>query len=406
MAKPSLKTLFQIPVLVAALGYLVDMYDLFLFSVVRVPSLKSLGVTDEDLLSMGIYIQNRQLAGLLIGGILWGILGDKRGRLSVLFGSIILYSLANIANGFVTTVEQYALLRFIAGIGLAGELGAGITLVAEILPKEIRGYGTTIVATMGLLGAIAANFVADWFDWRIAYWVGGAMGLVLLVLRISVFESGMFEKIKTKKVERGNFMMILANGQRLKKYLLSILIGVPLWFVVGVLMPFSPEFGKAFGLAEPIMAGKAVMLTFVGQVFGDIVSGLGSQYLRSRKKIMAIFILMSFGFMLIYLFLPKSNVTTFYTICALLGFCNGYWTIFITIAAELFGTNLRATVATSVPNFVRGTAIVLSTSFLYLKSDMGIINSALLVGAVSVVISLVSLYFIEETFDKELDYEE
>ena len=404
--KSTLQHLFQVPVLVAALGYLVDMYDLFLFSVVRVTSLKDLGVAPDQLLPEGVFLLNTQLAGLLIGGVFWGILGDKKGRLSILFGSIIMYSLANIANGFVTSVNQYAFLRFIAGIGLAGELGAGITLVSEVLPKEIRGYGTTVVATMGLFGAIAANFVADWFDWRISYFVGGGMGLMLLVLRLNVFESGLFEKMKSQKVQKGNVFMLFNNWQRFSKYLLSILVGIPLWFVTGILMTFSPEFGKEIGIEEPILAGKCVMLAFTGQVFGDILSGIGSQYLRSRKKIIGIFIVLSFAFMLVYLLFPSKNATVFYVICTLLGFCNGYWTIFITIAAELFGTNLRATVATSVPNFVRGTAIILTSVFVYLRPSLGIINSALVIGTTTVAIALVSLYFLEETFTKDLNYEE
>ncbi|MDF7816681.1 MFS transporter [Runella sp. MFBS21] len=404
--KSNLQHLLQVPVLVAALGYLVDMYDLFLFSVVRVTSLKDLGVAPDQLLPEGVFLLNTQLAGLLIGGVFWGILGDKKGRLSILFGSIIMYSLANIANGFVTSVNQYAFLRFIAGIGLAGELGAGITLVSEVLPKEIRGYGTTVVATMGLFGAIAANFVADWFDWRISYFVGGGMGLMLLVLRLNVFESGLFEKMKSQKVQKGNVFMLFNNWQRFSKYLLSILVGIPLWFVTGILMTFSPEFGKEIGIEEPILAGKCVMLAFTGQVFGDILSGIGSQYLRSRKKIIGIFIVLSFAFMLVYLLFPSKNATVFYVICTLLGFCNGYWTIFITIAAELFGTNLRATVATSVPNFVRGTAIILTSVFVFLRPSLGIINSALVIGTTTVAIALVSLYFLEETFTKDLNYEE
>lgn len=404
--KSTLQHLFQVPVLVAALGYLVDMYDLFLFSVVRVTSLKDLGVAPDQLLPEGVFLLNTQLAGLLIGGVFWGILGDKKGRLSILFGSIIMYSLANIANGFVTSVNQYAFLRFIAGIGLAGELGAGITLVSEVLPKEIRGYGTTVVATMGLFGAIAANFVADWFDWRISYFVGGGMGLMLLVLRLNVFESGLFEKMKSQKVQKGNVFMLFNNWQRFSKYLLSILVGIPLWFVTGILMTFSPEFGKEIGIEEPILAGKCVMLAFTGQVFGDILSGIGSQYLRSRKKIIGIFIVLSFAFMLVYLLFPSKNATVFYVICTLLGFCNGYWTIFITIAAELFGTNLRATVATSVPNFVRGTAIILTSVFVFLRPSLGIINSALVIGTTTVAIALISLYFLEETFTKDLNYEE
>ena len=400
------KHVFGLPVMVAALGYMVDMYDLFLFSIVRVPSLKSLGLEGDSLMSDGIFLLNLQMAGLLIGGIVWGIIGDKKGRLSVLFGSILIYSLANIGNGFVTTVNQYAVLRFIAGFGLAGELGAGITLVAEILPKAIRGYGTTLVATMGVLGAILAYFVTYLFDWRLSYFIGGGLGLILLVLRISVFESGMFEKLKSKNIQRGNLVMLFGNKARLIKYLNSILIGLPIWFVVGILITFSPEFGKALGLSEPVEAGKAVMLAFAGQVVGDILSGFLSQYLQSRKKVILMFILLSFCFVLVYLLAPITSVTMFYVVCVCLGLFNGYWTLFVTVAAELFGTNLRATVATTVPNFVRGAVIPLTSLFLLGKNYFGTVYSALGVGLLAFSISLIALKFLEETFTKDLDYTE
>ena len=404
--KSVLKHVFSLPVLVAALGYMVDMYDLFLFSIVRVPSLKSLGLEGDSLLSDGIFLLNLQMAGLLIGGIVWGIIGDKKGRLSVLFGSILIYSLANIGNGFVTTVNQYAVLRFIAGFGLAGELGAGITLVAEILPKAIRGYGTTLVATMGVLGAILAYLITYLFDWRLSYFIGGGLGLVLLILRISVFESGMFEKLKVRNIKRGNLAMLFGNKTRLIKYMNSILIGLPIWFVVGILITFSPEFGKAIGLSEPVDAGKAVMFFFAGQVAGDIVSGFLSQYTKSRKKIILLFILISLTFVSIYLLFPSSDLTVFYIICVCLGVGNGYWTLFVTVAAELFGTNLRATVATSAPNFVRGAVIPLTMLFIYGKNQFGILQSAMGVGLLAFGIALLSLRFLEETYSKDLDYTE
>ncbi|WP_266368766.1 MFS transporter [Tellurirhabdus rosea] len=398
--------LLSLPVMVAALGYLVDMYDLFLFSVVRVPSLKALGVTPDQLLPQGIFLLNMQMAGLLLGGIFWGIMGDKRGRLSVLFGSILIYSLANIGNGLVTSMPQYALLRFIAGVGLAGELGAGITLVTEVLPRQIRGYGTTIVATMGVLGAILAYFVADLFEWRNSYFVGGGMGLLLLLLRVNVFESSIFEVVKERQVKRGDLWMLITSRERLLKYFQCILVGMPIWFVVGVLITFSPEFGQAMGLTEPVVAGKAVMLAFVGQVVGDVLSGLLSQYLQNRKQVVGGFILLSFAFVLVFLLAPLQNVNTFYGICILLGVANGYWALFVTIAAELFGTNLRATVATTVPNFVRGTVIPLTTLFVWGKNQFGTLNSALGVGLLTVALSLIALYYMEETFRKDLNYVE
>ncbi|MBC7891685.1 MAG: MFS transporter, partial [Sphingobacteriaceae bacterium] len=373
-----LQHLLRLPVLVAALGYLVDMYDLFLFSVVRVPSLKALGVSGEGLLQNGILLLNLQMAGMLVGGVFWGILGDKRGRLSVLFGSILIYSLANLANGLVTTVEQYAVLRFIAGLGLAGELGAGITLVTEILPTKIRGYGTTLVATMGVLGAILAYFVADIFEWRISYFIGGGLGLALLVLRFNVFESGLFTKLKTSTVQRGNVALLFSSGSRSRRYVQCILVGLPIWFVVGILVTFSPEFGLALGLTEPVVAGKAVMLAFSGQVAGDLASGFLSQVLGSRKKVIGLFIGLSAVFVGVYLLVPLRDTALFYAVCVCLGFANGYWTLFVTIAAELFGTNLRATVATTVPNFVRGAVIPLTALFGLLRPHFGLVYGALL----------------------------
>jgi MFS family permease len=402
----TLKQLLALPVIVAALGYMVDMYDLFLFNIVRLPSLKALGLSGDELFQKGLFILNTQMAGMLLGGILWGILGDKKGRLSVLFGSIILYSLANIANGFVGTFNQYAALRFIAGIGLAGELGAGITLVAEILPKNIRGYGTTLVATTGLAGAILAYFVADIFSWRTSYFVGGGLGLILLAFRLSVFESGMFLHIKNKITTRGNFLMLFSNRRFFLKYLSAILIGLPIWFVTGVLIFFSPEFGQALGIAEPVNAGKAVMFAFSGQVAGDLVSGILSQQLQSRKKAMLIFLLGSYCLMLVYLFAGKQTLPAFYIICACLGFFNGYWTLFVTIAAELFGTNIRATVATTVPNFVRASVIPISAIFLLGKKSAGLINSGVMTATLVVLIALIALWRLEETFKKELDYTE
>ncbi len=401
-----IRQLLKIPVLVAALGYMVDMYDLFLFSIVRVPSLKSLNFSGDNILKDGLMLLNLQMAGLLIGGLVWGILGDKKGRLSVLFGSILIYSIANIANGFVTNVNQYATLRFIAGFGLAGELGAGITLVTEILNKKNRGYGTTLVATMGVFGALLAYVIANLFDWRASYIIGGCLGLVLMISRIKVFESGIFVKLKEKNVKRGQIVMLFNNKKRLLKYVTSIIIGTPIWFVTGILITFSPEFGHAMALDQPVDAGKAVLFTFGAQVAGNIVSGSLSQYLHSRKKVILLFMLLSLLFVLFMLLFPVQHINLFYVLCACLGFCSGYWTLFITVAAELFGSNLRATVATTVPNFVRGTIIPLTALFVLMKNYTGVLQSALVVAIITYVLALLALFYLEETFTKDLNYTE
>ncbi|MCF8248074.1 MAG: MFS transporter [Saprospiraceae bacterium] len=395
-------------IIVAALGYFVDIYDLLLFSIIRVESLKAIGITDSsDLQNMGLSLLNWQMLGMLIGGLGWGILGDKKGRLSVLFGSIILYSIANIANGFVETIEQYKVLRFIAGIGLAGELGAGITLVSEIMSKEKRGYGTTIVASVGILGAVAAYFVSQVWDWRTAYFVGGGLGLALLVLRISVFESGMFNSIKDKMVERGNFLQLFQNKERFFRYMQCILVGLPTWFVVGILITFAPEFSKAFGMTEAVATGgAAIMYCYTGLTLGDLTSGIMSQLMKSRKKALLFFHLFSAATIVWYLTSGDISQNLFYLKIFLIGFGVGYWAIFVTIAAENFGTNLRATVTTTVPNFARGALVLIVPFFKAMKVEFGQIGGAYAVGATCVIIALTVLYFLPETYGKDLDYVE
>jgi len=405
MTPNNYKQLFSIPVIVAALGYFVDIYDLLLFSIVRIPSLRSMGVSEEDMLNQGEFLIRIQMAGLLVGGIIWGIMGDKRGRLSVLFGSILLYSLANIANGFATTVNQYALLRFIAGIGLAGELGAGITLVAESLPTKLRGYGTTLVATVGLMGAVLANYVAKIFDWQVAYFIGGGLGLILLVARVSVFESGIFLKVKEQGVDRGNFFQLFNQKERFIKFLGCILIGLPIWYVIGILITFSPEFAKVMNITG-VIAGDAVMFSYIGLAAGDMTSGIMSQIIRSRRKTVFVFIFLTLAFVITYLYWPFQTAGGFYVGCFLLGFGVGYWALFVTIAAEQFGTNLRSTVATTVPNFIRGTVIPLTFAFRYMRESIGILEGALVVGIVTILIAFWALRLIDETFARDLNFVE
>ena len=390
-------------VAVAALGYFVDIYDLLLFSIVRISSLKSLGVSESALLDKGVVLINCQMAGLLIGGVLWGVLGDKKGRLSVLFGSIFLYSVANLLNGWVQTVDQYAALRFIAGIGLAGELGAGITLVSELMPRQTRGYGTSIVASFGLLGAVAAAFIGDSFDWRVAYFIGGGMGLCLLALRVGLSESGMFSKLKETKLKSGQFFSLF-RLKNIIKYLSVILIGIPIWFTIGILITFSPEFGKSFEMTEIPSASKAVMFSYMALSVGDLVSGLISQYFKNRKKIVLGFLCLLSVIVIFYFLFAGHSFTTYYTLCGLLGFSSGYWALFVTMASEQFGTNIRATVTTSAPNFVRGSVIPLTLTFQFLKPVVGLQQSAMLVGAACLIIALLALAQLKETFARDLNF--
>lgn len=397
-------SVFGLAVIVAALGYFVDIYDLLLFSIIRVPSLKDLNLTPERIASDGLFIINVQMAGLLIGGILWGVLGDKKGRLKVLYASIILYSLGNIANGFVHTVGQYAAVRFFTGLGLAGELGAGITLISELLPKEKRGVGTSLVAGIGLTGAVVAFFISQKFNWRTCYFIGGGLGFMLLLLRVGVLESGMFQNIQHKEVSKGNFFMLFSTGKRLRKYLCSILIGLPTWYVIGILVSFSKEFGEKMGVEGTVIPGKAVMFSYVAISIGDIAVGLLSQYLKSRKKALYIFYGLTAIGIVWFFCLRGQSVNSLYAACALLGFGTGFWAIFVTMAAEQFGTNIRATAATTVPNMVRGALIPISILFTYLQGPAGYVNSGLITGIIAMVVGLTAAILTEETFHKDLNY--
>lgn len=402
----SYRALFSLPVVVAALGYFVDVYDLLVFNIVRVPSLKDLGLSPDEVSLLGGKIYNWQQAGLLVGGILWGILADKRGRLSVLFGSIITYSIANILCGFVQSPDVYALLRFVAGVGLAGELGAGLTLVAEILPQKLRGYGSSIVASVGLLGAVVAFLTNNLFDWRTTYFVGGGLGVVLLLLRVGVIESGMFEKAKTKDRKRGSMFAFFNNGPRFWKYMRCIGVGVPTYFVIGVLATFSNEFGKALGVTPDIVAGKCVMYVFIGTVVGDMFSGVLSQWLQSRKKAIGIMTTMTLLGIAVYLYGGITKADTFYLVAGILGFSIGYIAMFLTATAESFGTNLRGTATSTVANFVRATTLLTLPLYQYFKPTLGVLGSGGLVAFLCFAVAYVSLFLMEETFHKDLDYVE
>lgn len=395
-------------IIVASLGYFVDIYDLILFNVVKKASLLSLGFQIDQVKDLEISLFNWQMSGMLVGGILWGILGDKKGRLKVLFGSILLYSLANIANAYVWDLTSYKVIRFIAGIGLAGELGAGITLISEMMKKEKRGYGTMIVVTFGALGAVFAALVANKFNWQTSYWVGGIMGLCLLLLRVGALESSMFKKMhEEKSSERGNFFMLFNSRRRLVKYLLCIVMGLPVWFVVGVLIALSESYfaSELFQLTGKISTGYAVMCCYIGLSVGDLLSGLLSQLFKSRLKVIfgyLVFSTMVIGF---YLFgMNGRSPEFFYFMCILLGAGTGYWALFVTVAAEQFGTNIRSTATSTVPNFVRGAVVPITKSFQYLVPIAGLVGGTLIVGSVCLFLAFLSTLLLKESFHKDLNY--
>ena len=397
-------SIFRQPIIwVAALGYFVDIYDLLLFSIIRIPSLTDLGVA--NLGEVGMLILNTQMFGLLLGGILWGVLGDKLGRTKVLFYSIALYSLGNIANGFVTNGTQYAWIRFFTGIGLAGELGAGITLVSELLPKEKRGIGTSLVAGVGLTGAVLAFFIAQWFDWRTCYFIGGGLGLLLLFVRLSVFESSLYKSLATNsKISKGNFLMLFATKERFMRYLRSILIGLPTWFVVGILISFSPEFARQLGIVESIDPGIGIMVSYSAIAIGDVAIGLLSQKLQSRKQAMHVFYVITMIGMLV--FFTASTALQLYVSTGIMGFGTGFWAVFVTIGAENFGTNLRATAATTIPNMVRGSLNGITALFLALNAKFSYVNAGIVTAAAVMLITYWAISGLQETFGRDLDFYE
>lgn len=400
-------SLFNLAVIVGALGYFVDIYDLLLFSIIRIPSLRSLGLSMEEIDKTNIL--NIQMIGLLIGGIIWGMLGDKKGRLRVLFASIILYSLGSIANGLVHTVTQYAVIRFITGLGLAGELGAGITLVSEIMPKEKRGLATSLVAGIGLSGAVFAYFVKVQFGsspegWRTCYFIGGGLGFLLLALRVGILESGMYKNIEGKEVRKGAFIMLLNNGKRFKKYLMAILIALPNWFVIGILLTFSNKFASLMKVRDPIDPGKAIMVAYAAISIGDILIGFVSQWFKSRKISLWIFNIITVIGAIWFFRLQGATGNTFYWCCVVLGFGTGFWAMFVTMAAEQFGTNIRATVATTVPNMARGSLFFVSLLFQSLIPSKGYFASGWITGIIVFAIAFLALALTEETFGKELNY--
>lgn len=410
MEQKVFRNVFNVTVIVAALGYFVDVYDLVLFLVIGKDSIRAIFqevLSDAQVLEKFQYLLNVQMIGMLIGGIFWGVLGDKKGRLSVLFGSIFVYSAANIANAFVTDMNGYIVCRFIAGLGLAGELGAGITLVSESMDKKYRGYGTMLVASIGVTGAVVAGLVGN-IGWKTSYLVGGGLGLSLLLLRIGVFESGIFQRAHQKNVSKGNFFYLFSKKHLFLKYLHCILIGLPIWFVIGVLVGRAPEIAKTLGIIDPIKQGTCVMLCYTGLIFGDLASGGLSQWLESRKKTFVIFYILCAASIILYLNINIISLssTVFYSAVTLLGFSVGFWAMFVTVGSEQFGTNMRATVATTVPNFIRGSLVLIAFAFDYIYVRSDIFWASYTISSLLILISFYSLSRLGETFNKDLDYME
>ncbi len=395
---------FAATFVVAALGYFVDIYDLVLFGVVRIESLKAIGIPADQLLDSGMLLINCQMAGMLIGGFFWGVLADKKGRTTVMMASILLYSLANLANAFVFSLNSYAILRFIAGFGLSGEVGAAVTLISESALKHRRTLWTTGLTFFGLLGAVAAGLVGDGLHWKVAYIVGGVMGLLLLFLRLRVAESLIFTESPQK--HRGRIDLFVRSKARLLRYLACVLVGVPIWFIVGILMTFAPELMKAEGMHEVVSAGRAILFCYVGLSIGDLTSGVMSHWFQSRRGVVGFFLLLSAGMIAIYLNSIGLGMTGFYALCVLLGFSGGYWAVYVTMVAESFGTNIRGTAVIMVTNWMRGSVVLMTSGVQLLQNYFSLAQSALVMAVIVLAMACVSLIYLTETFGRDLDYRE
>lgn len=393
--------------IVAALGYFVDIFDIWIYSVYRVASLTDLGYSGEVMTAVTTHILNAQMLGMLLGGLVFGVMGDKIGRKASLFGSILIYATATLANAFVWDAESYAVARFAAGFGLAGELGAGVTLTMESMDKKNRGLAPTIIAGFGLFGCVAASLVADFLPWRHGYVLGGCLGFLLFLLRLRVVESGLYTASRQSQVRHGSLLDLVNNRERLWRYILCILIGTPVWYVSGILLLFAPEMGRQLGVQGAVVAGHAILYFSVALAFGDIACGLLSQRLKSRRWALLAFMLPLSLMIIVYFSLHGLELRAFYALYVCMGFCAGFWAVMMATVTEQFGTNLRATAATTVPNFVRGSVVLMTTGLDYLlKPSLGLLHGSAVLGCIVIMLALTAAWLLPESFDKEMDVTE
>jgi MFS transporter, putative metabolite:H+ symporter len=393
-------------IIASALGFFVDLYDIMILSVVRKSSLLAVGVPEGELLSKGVSLINVQMAGMLLGGFIWGIIGDKMGRLSVLFGSIVLYSSATFANAYAPNFDIYLLLRFLAGVGLAGELGAAITLVTEQMPQKYRGIGPAIIGGCGMLGAIFGAYIGGKYSWQFTYQLGGGLGFLLLILRLGVLESGLYNQIKDKTTIKGDLRLLFKNKDYIKKYISICVLGFPVWYVNGVVMTFTPEIAKAWGMVEIPSVSTVVIYYFIGLTFGDLTGGFVSQYFKSRKKAIRLYLSMYAVAAVVFFMFGNKSIIIYNGLILFLGFCVGYSIVLLTLAAEQYGTNIRSTVTTSSLNILRATVIPQTLLFGFLSPYIGTVNAAMAVGVIAILLAFWGLRNLDETFHKDLNYME
>lgn len=395
--------ILSLPVILAALGYFVDVMDVWIFAANRVASLKDLGVPAEYILDVGVYLLNMQMGGMFLGGLLFGVMGDKFGRTRVMFASILAYSIGTLANAFVQDIHTYAALRFISGVGLAGELGLAITLINEILPKEKRGYGAGIIAGFGIMGGVVAALMAHVIDWRVSYAIGGIAGLILLAFRMKVHESALFSTVPDG-TRRGSLWMLFSHRERAMKFIRWVCLTLPIWFIAGIMITFGPEIVKMkYGI--DITAAALIIVCTTAIAMGDFISAWISQIVKNRRVVIVFFMFTSLLAFLLFIEtrLTLNEIEIFF-LYILMSLGVGCWILCVTAASESFGTNLRATVTTAVPNFSRGSAVLTTLSIAGLKNYMSLIEAVLWVGLVVFSLAFWAILSAPETFGKPLDY--
>lgn len=400
-------------ILVASLGYFVDAYDLIIASVVRSSAIVELGLAQVGTPEHTKYAQlfeYVQSAGILLGGIIFGVYSDKKGRKKALYYSIAIYSIANILNGllsasvpFVGTV--YCILRFICGFALAAELSIGIVMISETMKAKHRGYGTMIVVSFGILGAVLAAVLFEFIGihWQTLYLIGGIAGVLLLIFRFSVKETNPFLDLENQESERGSWVMIFKNRRLLKILFNAILLGFPIYFFISIPIKFATDYGKELGLT--IKGTIPIIVFYIAMSVSDIIANYLCQLFENRKKVLYFYLgLCTISVFLLHFYPPTTPEQYFYLFSPLMGFASGYWALLITFTNEQIGTNIRSTYTTAVPNVVRSLFIPIQLLLTVLQPTFGTSTSVFYIGVLAVILALLGLYSLKETWGKNLKF--
>jgi MFS transporter, putative metabolite:H+ symporter len=382
-------------------GYFIDIFDLVLFSTLRISSFEELKITDPTYWTVVFF--NLQMTGILVGGIFWGKMADIKGRSWSFMGTILVFSIANIINGLTSSLTVYGICRFIAGFGLAGEMGSGIALICEKVPDEKRSLYLGFVSSLGCIGAVLSGWLGDIVYWRYLFIGSGFAGILLTLLRKNLLEPDLFRKTATLNIPRGQWKTLFQSPPDLIRFILLIFLGIPMWYIIGILWSFSTEMTSTIGL-NIFTSGQAILWGYVGVWMGDMLMPFVSQFLKSRIfTIQICLIMMLLGVIYLFQFQPHS-LLSFQLTHIFLGFTIGYWAVYATLCGESFGTNIRALTSTSLPSLIRFSSIPMMIIYQYGR-DENELNIALGMGLTVLCISMITTYFIKDTFQKDIDFQ-